>query len=177
MDGDISTRSKTALLRARYGDDAIPTAGSWNATLDLLLAHRSVRSYLPKPLPDGALETMVAAAQSASTSSNLQNCSAVQGVPLLANMTEFGRPPFFIAEEFAAMGNSMVIWPMSGLRVANNAQADLYAAIACDGGTHRMTDRMQTHADLYETIGLRRFEALDTAIVQTIIPTGMPQRH
>jgi methylisocitrate lyase len=69
-----------------------------------------------------------------------------------------------------------VIWPVSSLRVANKAQAELYAALARDGGTHRMIDRMQTRAELYETIGLHRYEALDAAIVQTIIPTGMPQR-
>lgn len=77
MDGQTSTASRTALLRARYGDDAIPAVGPWNTTLDLLLSHRSVRSYLPKPLPDGTLETLVAAAQSASTSSNLQTWSVV----------------------------------------------------------------------------------------------------
>jgi methylisocitrate lyase len=97
------------------------------------------------------------------------------GVPLLANMTEFGRTPFFTAEEFAAMGYRMVIWPVSSLRVANKAQAELYAALARDGGTHRMIDRMQTRAELYETIGLHAYEALDAAIVQTIIPSGMPQ--
>jgi nitroreductase len=77
MDSDISSLSKTASLRARYGDDAIPAAGPWNATLDLLLAHRSVRSYLVNPLPEGTLETLVAAAQSAATSSNLQTWSVV----------------------------------------------------------------------------------------------------
>lgn len=77
MDCEISAPSRTASLRARYGDDAIPPAGPWNATLDLLLAHRSVRFYLPSPLPEGMLETLVAAAQSASTSSNLQTWSAV----------------------------------------------------------------------------------------------------
>src|SRR5271168_4064263 len=50
-------------------------------------------------------------------------------VPLLANMTEFGKTPFFTAREFEAMGYRMVIWPVSSLRVANKAQADLYAAI------------------------------------------------
>ncbi|HRP78715.1 MAG TPA: methylisocitrate lyase, partial [Aquamicrobium sp.] len=44
------------------------------------------------------------------------------GVPLLANMTEFGRTPFFTADEFEAMGYKMVIWPVSSLRVANKAQ-------------------------------------------------------
>jgi methylisocitrate lyase len=98
------------------------------------------------------------------------------GVPLLANMTEFGRTPFFTAAEFAAMGYRMVIWPVSSLRVANKAQAELYAAIARDGGTHGMIDRMQTRAELYATIGLHAYEALDAAIVQTVIPEGMPQR-
>jgi methylisocitrate lyase len=99
------------------------------------------------------------------------------GVPLLANMTEFGRTPFFTAQEFEAMGYRIVIWPVSSLRVANKAQSELYAAIARDGGTHRMIDRMQTRAELYETIGLHAYEALDAAIVQTIVPTGMPQRR
>jgi methylisocitrate lyase len=99
------------------------------------------------------------------------------GVPLLANMTEFGRTPFFTAEEFAGMGYRMVIWPVSSLRVANKAQAELYAAIKRDGGTHGMIDRMQTRVELYDTIRLHAYEALDAAIVQTIIPTGMPQRE
>src|ERR1700744_2919684 len=48
------------------------------------------------------------------------------GVKLLANMTEFGRTPFFTASEFEEMGYKMVIWPVSSLRVANKAQAELY---------------------------------------------------
>ncbi|MBN8874801.1 MAG: methylisocitrate lyase [Rhodospirillales bacterium] len=98
------------------------------------------------------------------------------GVPLLANMTEFGRTPFFTAAEFEAMGYKMVIWPVSSLRVANKAQAELYAAIRRDGGTQNMVDRMQTRAELYATIGYHDYEALDASIVQTIIPQGMPQR-
>jgi len=98
------------------------------------------------------------------------------GVPLLANMTEFGRTPFFTAAEFQDMGYKMVIWPVSSLRVANKAQAALYAAIARDGGAQNMVDRMQTRAELYATIGYHDYEALDASIVTTIIPTGMPQR-
>jgi methylisocitrate lyase len=98
------------------------------------------------------------------------------GVPLLANMTEFGKTPFFTAQEFQDMGYRMVIWPVSSLRVANKAQQELYAAIARDGGTHKMVDRMQTRAELYAAIGLHDYEALDTSIARTIIPDGMPQR-
>jgi methylisocitrate lyase len=100
----------------------------------------------------------------------------VPGVPLLANMTEFGRTPFFTASEFEAMGYKMVIWPVSALRVANKAQQSLFAAIKRDGGTHKVLDNMQTRAELYATIGLHDYEALDASIVQTIIPQGMPQR-
>jgi methylisocitrate lyase len=98
------------------------------------------------------------------------------GVPLLANMTEFGKTPFFTADEFEAMGYSMVIWPVSSLRVANKAQQQLYAAIARDGGTYKVVEQMQTRAELYATIGLHNYEALDASIVQTIIPEGIPQR-
>ena len=95
--------------------------------------------------------------------------------PLLANMTEFGRTPFFTAAEFEAMGYKMVIWPVSSLRIANKAQEELYAAIRRDGGTQNMVDRMQTRAELYATIGYHEYEALDSSIVTTIIPTAMPQ--
>src|SRR5580693_5506821 len=98
------------------------------------------------------------------------------GVPLLANMTEFGRTPFFTGAEFEAMGYKMVIWPVSSLRIANKAQAELYKALKRDDGTHGMVDRMQTRAELYATIGYHDYEALDASIVTTIIPRAMPQR-
>jgi methylisocitrate lyase len=101
---------------------------------------------------------------------------AMPGVKLLANMTEFGRTPFFTASEFEAMGYKMVIWPVSAFRVANKAQAALYAAIRRDGGAHKMLDQMQTRAELYETIGYHDYEALDASIVATVVPDGMPQR-
>ncbi len=98
------------------------------------------------------------------------------GVKLLANMTEFGRTPFFTAAEFEEMGYSMVIWPVSHLRVAAKAVEELYASIKANGGTHKMVDRMQTRAELYATIGYHDYEALDATLVKTIIPTAMPQQ-
>ena len=101
--------------------------------------------------------------------------AALPDTPLLANMTEFGKTPFFTASEFEAMGYKLVIWPVSSLRVANKAQAELYAAIRKDGGTMNQLDRMQTRQELYDTIGLHDFEELDASIVRTIVPQGMPQ--
>ena len=95
--------------------------------------------------------------------------------PLLANMTEFGRTPAMMAKEFEALGYKMVIWPVSALRMAAKAHEDLYAAIHKDGGTHRVIDRMQTRAELYATIGYNEYEALDSSIIRSVAPEGMPQ--
>ena len=64
-------------LALRYGAEAAPPEGPWNEHISLLLSHRSVRGYRPDALPAGTLETLVAAAQSAATSSNLQTWSVV----------------------------------------------------------------------------------------------------
>jgi methylisocitrate lyase len=101
----------------------------------------------------------------------------MQGTPLLANMTEFGKTPFFTASEFEQMGYRMVIWPVSALRCAAKAQEELFNAIRRDGGTQNMVERMQTRAELYATIGYHEYEALDASIVTTVIPQGMPQKN
>lgn len=100
---------------------------------------------------------------------------ALPNVPLLANMTEFGKTPFYTAKEFEEMGYKMVIWPVSSLRAANKAQAELYTSIADNGGTHKYVDRMQTRQELYDVIGLHDFEELDASIIKTVVPQGMPQ--
>ena len=96
--------------------------------------------------------------------------AALPGVKLLANMTEFGRTPALTAQEFEELGYDMVIWPVSSLRVANKAQEKLYAALARDGATTAMIPEMQTRKELYETIGLNTFEALDSSIAASVAP-------
>ena len=96
--------------------------------------------------------------------------------PLLANMTEFGRTPYFSAKQFEQFGYKMVIWPVSSLRIAARAIEDLYGAIARDGGAAAMLDRMQTRAALYETIGYYDYEALDATIARSIAPPDLRPR-
>ncbi|MBD0387515.1 MAG: NADPH-dependent oxidoreductase [Nostoc sp. C3-bin3] len=67
----------TELLYRRYGVHGLNTDIPWSETLSTLLSHRSIRAYLSDPLPPNTLDTLVAAAQSASTSSNLQTWSVV----------------------------------------------------------------------------------------------------
>src|SRR5579883_2014577 len=66
-----------AQLYQRYGAALDGLEPLWNECLHTLLCHRSIRAYLAHPLPVGTLETLVAAAQSAATSSNLQTWSVV----------------------------------------------------------------------------------------------------
>ena len=96
---------------------------------------------------------------------------ALPGVPLLANMTEFGRTPYLAASGFEGMGYKMVIWPVSSLRVANKAQGGLYKAIQARWRhAQRAGTRMQTRAELYDLIALKDYEALDASIVATVLP-------
>ncbi len=93
-------------------------------------------------------------------------------------MTEFGRTPFFTARRIR--GHGLQDGDLAGqlLRVANKAQAELYAAIRRDGGTQNMVDRMQTRAELYATIGYHDYEALDASDrARPVIPQAMPQRR
>lgn len=101
--------------------------------------------------------------------------SAEVKVPLLANMTEFGKTPFMTADQFQQLGYKMVIWPVSALRMAAKAHEELYDAIRKDGWAKGVVDRMQTRADLYQTIGYHDYEALDATIVQSAVPTGNPE--
>ncbi len=64
-------------LKARYGAGESNFTIRTNETIEVLLSHRSVRAYLTDPLPAGTLEAIVAAAQSASTSSNVQCWSVI----------------------------------------------------------------------------------------------------
>lgn len=92
--------------------------------------------------------------------------------PLLANMTEFGRTPFFTAQQFEAMGYRMIIWPVSALRMAAKAHERLYAALKQHGSAQSLLPEMQTRQELYETIDYAGYEALDASIVRSVVPQG-----
>ena len=94
--------------------------------------------------------------------------------PFMANMTEFGRTPYYTAKELEAFGCKLVIWPASSLRVAAKAMEKLYADLAAQGATYHLLDMMQTRSELYETIGYFEYEALDDAIAPSSVPEELP---
>jgi len=91
-------------------------------------------------------------------------------VPLLANMTEFGRTPYFTAEQFEAWGFKMVIWPVTSLRAAAGIVRDLYAHLAEHGSQEGFLDRLMTRKDIYRHIGYGEYEALDGSIAASVVP-------
>ncbi|KHD85535.1 methylisocitrate lyase [Heyndrickxia ginsengihumi] len=91
--------------------------------------------------------------------------------PLLANMTEFGKTPYYKAEEFAKMGFQMVIYPVTSLRVAAKAYERVFELIKQEGTQKAALQDMQTRKELYETISYDDFEELDQSIAKTILPT------
>lgn len=98
------TINRIELLRSRYGQ-SLDFDSEWNACLTTLLSHRSIRAYRPDPLPSGTLELIIASAQSAATSSNLQTWSAIaiedaqrkaQLAALAGNQKQIQQCPLFL---------------------------------------------------------------------------------
>jgi methylisocitrate lyase len=79
-------------------------------------------------------------------------------VPILANITEFGKTPLFSVEELRATGTDMVLYPLSAFRAANEAALNVYGAIRRDGHQNAVVDTMQTRDDLYKYLGYHDYE-------------------
>ena len=80
-------------------------------------------------------------------------------VPVLANITEFGKTPLFSVDELRATGVAMVLYPLSAFRAMNKAVEQVYVAIRKDGHQKNVLGLMQTREELYERIGYHEFEA------------------
>jgi methylisocitrate lyase len=88
-------------------------------------------------------------------------------VPVLANITEFGKTPLFSVSELAGSGVQIVLYPLSAFRAANKAAEAVYTAIRRDGHQKSVVDQMQTRDELYERIGYHAFEShLDALYAQ-----------
>ncbi|MFT9816608.1 methylisocitrate lyase [Lysinibacillus sp. NPDC056185] len=90
--------------------------------------------------------------------------------PLLANMTEFGQTPYYTAKEFEKMGYSMVIYPVTSMRVAAKAYERVFELIKNTGTQKEAIEDMQTRSELYESISYYKFEDLDSELAKTILP-------
>ncbi len=84
-------------------------------------------------------------------------------VPLLANMTEFGKSPLLTADELGKLGYAAVLFPVTLFRVAMKAVENAMAQLAAEGTQTGFLDQMQTRASLYALLGYEDYEQRDRA--------------
>jgi methylisocitrate lyase len=87
-----------------------------------------------------------------------QAFAAATGVPILANMTEFGTTPLFTAKELAGAGVRMALYPLSAFRAMNKAALNVFTAIRGEGTQAGVIETMQTREELYNVIRYHEFE-------------------
>jgi len=85
-------------------------------------------------------------------------------VPLVANMTEFGKTPYLTVKEFEALGYRLVLFPVTALRVAARAIEALLEELKSLGTQQRSLDKMQTRQRLYELLRYAEYEKRDDDI-------------
>ncbi|WP_326702690.1 methylisocitrate lyase [Streptomyces cyaneofuscatus] len=93
-------------------------------------------------------------------------------VPLLANMTEFGKGPLLDATALENLGYNIALYPVTLFRLAMGAVEDGLAALAADGTQRALLPRMQTRSRLYEVLGYEEYGAFDSAVFDFTLPPG-----
>jgi methylisocitrate lyase len=94
-------------------------------------------------------------------------------VPVLANLTEFGKTPLFTTDELAAVGVAMTLYPLSAFRAMSAAALSVYQTIKKDGTQQASVDSMQTRMELYDVLGYQAYEdKLDALFQEQGLKTG-----
>lgn len=81
------------------------------------------------------------------------------GIPVLANITEFGQTPLFTTDELKSAGVALALYPLSAFRAMNAAALRVYQALRSEGTQKNVTDLMQTRNELYDYLGYHTYEA------------------
>jgi methylisocitrate lyase len=97
-------------------------------------------------------------AEALTTLDEYRQFTSVVKVPVLANLTEFGKTPYFTTQELASVGVRLVLYPLSAFRAMSKAALEVYGAIRRDGTQKNVVPLMQTRADLYEKLGYLEYE-------------------
>ncbi|SDJ92778.1 methylisocitrate lyase [Jeotgalicoccus aerolatus] len=91
-------------------------------------------------------------------------------IPVLANMTEFGKTDYINLDTFSNIGIDLVIFPVTSLRAAAHNTEKAYQTIKETGSQEIILDQLQSRKDLYEVLKLREYEEMDSNIDQTVLP-------
>ena len=97
-------------------------------------------------------------AEALTTLDEYRRFTAAVNVPVLANITEFGRTPLFTVEELRSAGVAMALYPLSAFRAMSAAALGVYATLRRDGTQKASIGSMQTRAELYDVLGYEDYE-------------------
>jgi len=97
-------------------------------------------------------------AEALTTLDEYRQFTAAVGVPVLANLTEFGKTPMFTTKELADVGVRMVLYPLSAFRAMSRAAEAVYQTLRQAGTQAEVIDRMQTRDELYDVLGYHDYE-------------------
>ncbi|MFD3849202.1 methylisocitrate lyase [Streptomyces microflavus] len=98
---------------------------------------------------------------------------AAVDVPLLANMTEFGKGPLLDTATLESLGYNIALYPVTLFRLAMGAVEDGLRTLAADGGQQALLPWMQTRSRLYEVLGYEEYGAFDSAVFDFTLPPGV----
>ncbi|MFI2758420.1 methylisocitrate lyase [Streptomyces echinatus] len=93
-------------------------------------------------------------------------------VPLLANLTEFGKTPLLNTRTLENLGYNIALYPVTLLRIAMGAVEEGLRTIAAEGTQESLLPRMQTRSRLYELLGYEEYSAFDSAVFDFTLPPG-----
>ena len=97
-------------------------------------------------------------AEALTTLDEYRQFTGVIKVPVLANLTEFGKTPLFTTDELGGVGISMALYPLSAYRAMAAAAENVYRALRADGTQAAVVDTMQTRMELYDVLGYQEYE-------------------
>jgi methylisocitrate lyase len=97
-------------------------------------------------------------AEALTTLDEYQQFTNAMSVPVLANLTEFGKTPLFTTDELAGVGVRLALYPLSAYRAMAKAAEDVYRTLRKDGSQQAVLDTMQTRTELYEVLGYHEYE-------------------
>ncbi|WP_285723807.1 methylisocitrate lyase [Psychromicrobium xiongbiense] len=176
LDGKAVVDLDTALKRIRAAADARRDENF------LIMARTDVAAmegtaaavYRAKALVDAGADAIFPEAMH--TLEDFAAIRAAVDVPILANMTEFGKSELFTAEQLSGVGINMVIYPVTLLRSAMGAAERTLEAIAAYGTQQPVVDQMQTRARLYELVDYQGYNHFDSAVFNFAVPAQYSQQ-
>ncbi|MFC4810655.1 methylisocitrate lyase, partial [Paenibacillus sp. GCM10023250] len=167
-------RPNKALVPPREMADRIASAADARTDADFVLMART--DALASEGMEGAVARALAYVEAGADMVFLEAAASLEDyrmfaaqvkVPVLANVTEFGRTPLFTAEELAGAGVAMALYPLSAFRAMSAAALETYRTIRARGTQAELTGRMQTREELYRVLGYYDYERkLDALFAQ-----------